>query len=201
MSKLFCIMGKSASGKDTIYKRLIQDGELCLKTIVSYTTRPMREGEHDGVEYHFVTEDVLKALIDAGKVIECRDYDTVHGIWSYFTVDDGQVDFDGEQDAIIIGTLESYAQIRIFYGKNNVIPIYVNVEDGERLSRALNREKQQDEPKYLELCRRFLADAKDFSEEKLHDCEIHKVYENIDMDVCLNEIRSDILKFRNREHS
>ena len=201
MSKLFCIMGKSASGKDTIYKRLIQDGELCLKTIVSYTTRPMREGEHDGVEYHFVTEDVLKTLKDAGKVIECRDYDTVHGIWSYFTVDDGQVDFDGEQDAIIIGTLESYAQIRIFYGKNNVVPIYVNVEDGERLSRALNREKQQDEPKYLELCRRFLADAKDFSEEKLHDCEIHKVYENIDMDVCLNEIRSDILKFRNREHS
>ena len=201
MSKLFCIMGKSASGKDTIYKRLIQDEALCLKTIVSYTTRPMREGERDGVEYHFVTEDVLKELEDAGKVIECRDYDTVHGIWSYFTVDDGQVDFDGEQDAIIIGTLESYAQIRIFYGKNNVVPIYVNVEDGERLSRALNREKQQDEPKYLELCRRFLADAKDFSEEKLRDCEIDKVYENIDMDVCLTEIRSDILKFRNREHS
>ena len=201
MSKLFCIMGKSASGKDTIYKCLVQDEELGLKTVVSYTTRPMREGERDGVEYHFVTEAVLKELQDAGKVIECRDYDTVHGIWSYFTADDGQVDFDGKQDAIIIGTLESYAQIRIFYGKNNVVPIYVNVEDGERLSRALNREKQQDEPKYLELCRRFLADAKDFSEEKLRDCEIDKVYENIDMDVCLNEIRSDILKFRNREHS
>ena len=201
MSKLICIMGKSASGKDTIYKRLLQDEELGLKTIVSYTTRPMREGEQDGVEYHFVTEAKLEELKDAGKVIECRDYHTVHGIWSYFTVDDGQVDFSSTQDAMIIGTLESYAKIRVFYGKDNVVPIYVNVEDGERLTRALNREKQQDQPKYLELCRRFLADAKDFSEEKLQDCEIMKIYENIDMEVCLNKIRRDILEFRNREDS
>ena len=201
MSKLFCIMGKSASGKDTIYKRLIQDETLGLKTIVSYTTRPMREGEQDGVEYHFVSEEKLAELKAEGKVIECRDYDTVHGIWSYFTVDDGQVDFSGDQDSVIIGTLESYAKIRIFYGKDHVVPIYVNVEDGERLSRALNREKQQEQPKYQELCRRFLADAKDFSEEKLRECEIEKIYENIDMDVCLNEIRNDILEFRNREDS
>ena len=201
MSKLFCIMGKSASGKDTIYKRLIQDETLGLKTIVSYTTRPMREGEQDGVEYHFVSEEKLAELKAEGKVIECRDYDTVHGIWSYFTADDGQVDFSGDQDSVIIGTLESYAKIRIFYGKDHVVPIYVNVEDGERLSRALNREKQQEQPKYQELCRRFLADAKDFSEEKLRECEIEKIYENIDMDVCLNEIRNDILEFRNREDS
>ena len=201
MSKLFCIMGKSASGKDTIYKRLIQDETLGLKTIVSYTTRPMREGEQDGVEYHFVSEEKLAELKAEGKVIECRDYDTVHGIWSYFTADDGQVDFSGDQDSIIIGTLESYAKIRIFYGKDHVVPIYVNVEDGERLSRALNREKQQEQPKYQEMCRRFLADAKDFSEEKLRACEIEKIYQNIDMDVCLNEIRNDILEFRNREDS
>ena len=201
MSKIFYLMGKSASGKDTIYKRLIQDETLGLKTIVSYTTRPMREGEQDGVEYHFVSEEKLAELKAEGKVIECRDYDTVHGIWSYFTADDGQVDFSGDQDSVIIGTLESYAKIRIFYGKDHVVPIYVNVEDGERLSRALNREKQQEQPKYQELCRRFLADAKDFSEEKLRECEIEKIYENIDMDVCLNEIRNDILEFRNREDS
>lgn len=196
MSKLFCIMGKSASGKDTIFKRLIKDDALGLKTVVSYTTRPMREGEQDGVEYHFVTEQKLEELKNAGKVIECRDYHTIHGIWSYFTVDDGQVDFNSDQDSIIIGTLESYAQIRIFYGKENVVPIYVNVEDGERLTRALNREKQQDEPKYLELCRRFLADAEDFSKEKLNACEIGKIYENTDMEICLANIRKDIKEFR-----
>ena len=199
MSKLFCIMGKSASGKDTIFKHLIQDETLGLKTVVSYTTRPMREGEQDGVEYHFVTGQKLEALKKAGKVIECRDYHTIHGIWSYFTVDDGQVDFNSDQDAIIIGTLESYAQIRIFYGKENVIPIYINVEDGERLQRALNRERQQENPKYAEYCRRFLADSEDFSEEKIKQCEIERIYENIHMDDCLQEIRKDILEFRHRD--
>ena len=83
MSKLFCIMGKSASGKDTIFKRLVQDRELDLKTVVSYTTRPMREGEQEGVEYHFVSPRMLSAFRDKGQVIECRDYHTVHGLWSY----------------------------------------------------------------------------------------------------------------------
>ena len=45
----------------------------------------------------------------------------------------------------------------------------MGVEDGERLSRALNRERMQESPKYEELCRRFLSDAKDFSEERYED--------------------------------
>lgn len=95
MSKLFCIMGKSASGKDTIFKRLVKDRELDLKTVVSYTTRPMREGEREGVEYHFVSPQMLRDFREEGRVIECRDYHTVHGLWSYFMVDDGQIDFSG----------------------------------------------------------------------------------------------------------
>ena len=197
MSKLFCIMGKSASGKDTIFKKLTQDENLDLKRVVSYTTRPMREGEQEGVEYHFVTAQRLEELQKEGKVIECRDYSTVHGIWSYFTVDDGQVNFSLNQDSIIIGTLESYQKIRTYFGKANVIPLYINVEDGLRLERALERERQQEEPGYAELCRRFLADAQDFSEEKMAACEIDRIYENIDIEQCLNDIRKDILKFRN----
>lgn len=197
MSKLFCIMGKSASGKDTIFKKLTQDENLDLKRVVSYTTRPMREGEQEGVEYHFVTAQRLEELQKEGKVIECRDYSTVHGIWSYFTVDDGQVNFSLNQDSIIIGTLESYQKIRTYFGKANVIPLYIHVEDGLRLERALERERQQEEPGYAEMCRRFLADAQDFSEEKMAACEIDRIYENIDIEQCLNDIRKDILKFRN----
>lgn len=197
MSKLFCIMGKSASGKDTIFKKLTQDENLDLKRVVSYTTRPMREGEQEGVEYHFVTAQRLEELQKEGKVIECRDYSTVHGIWSYFTVDDGQINFSLNQDSIIIGTLESYQKIRTYFGKANVIPLYIHVEDGLRLERALERERQQEEPGYAEMCRRFLADAQDFSEEKMAACEIDRIYENIDIEQCLNDIRKDILKFRN----
>ena len=196
MSKLFCIMGKSASGKDTIFKRLVQDKTLDLKTVVSYTTRPRRDGEQEGVEYHFVSPQMLREFREAGRVIECRDYHTVHGLWSYFMVDDGQIDFSGQRDSIIIGTLESYQKIREFFGKEHVVPIYVHVEDGLRLSRALEREKQQEVPGYAEMCRRFLADMEDFSKEKLKACEICRVYENLDMETCLEEIRKDILKFR-----
>ena len=105
MSKLFCIMGKSASGKDTIFKRLVQDEVLNLKTVVSYTTRPMREGEQEGVEYHFVSPQTLETLRNEGRVIECRDYHTVLGLWNYFMVDDGQIDFSGFRDYRNVGIL------------------------------------------------------------------------------------------------
>ena len=64
MSKIFYIMGKSSSGKDTIYKRLSETmPELC--TVIPYTTRPIREGEQDGVEYYFVGEDRLREMQEA----------------------------------------------------------------------------------------------------------------------------------------
>ena len=74
MGKIFCLMGKSSTGKDTIFKRLTEDEELNLKTIVSYTTRPVRDGEEEGKEYFFVDETRLKELEDTGKVIELRAY-------------------------------------------------------------------------------------------------------------------------------
>ena len=68
MSKIFYLMGKSASGKDTIYKK-IKETMPELKTIVIYTTRPIREGETEGVEYHFVDEKKLQEFQEAGKVM------------------------------------------------------------------------------------------------------------------------------------
>lgn len=185
MGKIFYLMGKSASGKDTIYKKVKEEMPE-LKTIVIYTTRPIREGERDGVEYFFSDEENLAKLQRDGKVIELRAYNTVHGVWKYFTADDGQ--FDREDHLIAIGTLESYIQLRKYFGDEKLVPIYIEVEDGVRLERALARERQQKEPKYEELCRRFLADAADFSEEKLARAGITERYQNEDMDVCLGEI-------------
>ena len=91
MSKIFFILGKSCSGKDTIFRRLKENKELNLNTVVGYTTRPMRADETDGIEYFFVDEERLKELERAGKVIECRHYNTVHGVWSYLRADDRQV--------------------------------------------------------------------------------------------------------------
>lgn len=187
MGKLYCIIGKSSSGKDSLFRRLLNQKELSLKTIVPYTTRPMREGEREGVEYHFCKEEQAAELERQGKIIELRAYHTVHGIWKYFTVDDGQIDLE-RASYLMIGTLESFLKIREYYGKESVVPIYIEVDDGERLERALKREREQTIPRYEELCRRFLADASDFSEEKLQEAEITKRFFNSSLEQTEKEV-------------
>ncbi|MEF2574225.1 MAG: guanylate kinase [Eisenbergiella sp.] len=189
MGKIFYIMGKSASGKDTIYRRLIGEKEFGLRTLIPYTTRPMRSGEENGKDYFFTDEAGLRRLQNEKKVIELRTYQTVLGPWHYFTVDDGQVNL-AEYDYLMVGTLESYRTLRDYYSAENVVPIYIVVDDGLRLQRALDRERAQDEPKYAELCRRFLADEADFSEEKLAEAGIEKRFENTALEKCLEEIRA-----------
>lgn len=195
MSKIYYMMGKSSTGKDTLYKRIFGNEELQLKTVVLYTTRPIRDGEKEGVEYFFCNEKKVEELEAAGKVIERRDYNTIHGIWTYFTVDDGQIDLEN-QDYLIIGTLESYQKMREYFGKEFVVPIYIEVEDGVRLQRALNRELEQVVPKYEEMCRRFLADSKDFSEDNLKKAEISKRFINDDLDRTEAEIVAYIKSFK-----
>ena len=109
MGKIFYLMGKSSSGKDTIYGRL-KERFPKLRTVTLYTTRPIRKGEEEGREYHFTNEEGLKRFQEAGKVIELREYHTVHGIWKYFTVDDGQFDLVN-YNYLMIGTLESYGNM------------------------------------------------------------------------------------------
>lgn len=179
-------MGKSSTGKDTLFKELIRKNEFAFNTIVLYTTRPIREGERNGVEYNFVDEEGYQKLEHDGKIIEVRNYETFHGMWRYFTVDDGKVTFD--HNYITIGTLESYEKIKNYYGDDKIIPVLVELDDGARLQRALNREKKQKTPKYEEMCRRFLADSVDFSEEKISAAGIKRSFVNNELSKCLEEI-------------
>jgi guanylate kinase len=192
MGRIFYIMGKSSSGKDTIYKRLIADKELRLKNIVLYTTRPIRAGEEDGVEYHFVDENVLDSLQRENRIVERREYKTCLGVWKYFTADDRSIDFTRE-NYLMIGTIESFQKTREFYGTDKVVPLMIELDDGIRLQRALDREKTQDNPKYAEMCRRFLADEADFSTEKKKQAGIDKEFVNEDLEACLKEIKDYML--------
>lgn len=166
MHRIFCLIGKSASGKDKLYQRLLEDPELDLGKVVLYTTRPIRTGEEEGREYHFVPEETYAAFRKEGRIIEERAYHTECGLWRYFTVNDGQIRLT-ERDSLVIATVESYSAFCRYFGREQVVSLYVEVEDGERLARALRRERKQEHPKYAELCRRFLADEEDFSSEKL----------------------------------
>jgi len=187
MGKIVFLMGKSAAGKDTVHKRLREKGEFSLLSIIPYTTRPIRLGEENGVEYFFTDEAGYEAFRAGGRVIESRAYHTCHGIWRYFTVDDGQIDLE-KNSYIMIGTPESFVQTQEYFDRDKILPVLIELDDGIRLQRALDREKSQGEPKYEEMCRRFLADARDFSEERIKKAGIERRFNNNDLECCEKEM-------------
>lgn len=192
MGKIYYVMGKSSSGKDTVYQDLLGREELELENMVLYTTRPIRAKEREGVEYYFITNQELDLLERQGRVIECRAYHTVEGVWKYATVDNGNLQLD-QRDYLAIGTLVSYEKMKKYFGEKRLIPIYIEVQDDLRLERAIQRERKQANPNYEELCRRFLADAADFSEEKLESAGIRVRFENNgDRETCMNEVANYI---------
>ena len=92
----------------------------------------------------------------------------------------------GNDSYLGIGTLESFVKLREYYGNDVMRPVYIEVEDGERLELA--RERTQEVPKYEEMCRRFLADQNDFSEENILKAGIWKRFQNHNLDECVKEI-------------
>ena len=193
MTNLFYIMGKSATGKDTIYKKIKEN--IDINEQVPYTTRPIRTGEKDGVDYHFITDEMLEEYRIKNKIIEKRTYNTAHGLWTYATIADKQLMEEG--NILTIGTLESYNQIREYYANNEqtkILPIYIEIDENERRERALKREKKQENPKFEEMERRLKADNIDFSKEKLEKSGITKkeTFENYDLDECVNKITNYI---------
>jgi len=190
MNKIFYIMGKSATGKDTIYSKILQKCDW-LKPIVLYTTRPMRDNEIDGITYHFCDSKRIEKLAEMGRVIESRTYNTDIGDWTYATV----YNFESGVNYISIGTLQSFIMLKEYFQKNmefKVVPIYLEVSDRTRIERAVNRENNQSNPNYKELCRRFLKGVDDFSPERIEEAGINKIYITEDSEECLIEIMKTI---------
>lgn len=196
MEKIYCIIGKSSSGKDTIYKRLCEDKDLNLKKNVNYTTRPIREGERNDVDYHYVDDNFFEIAKLENRVVESRTYQTAFGPWTYFTLSD-EFDLD-EKNYILVNTLQGFKALKDYYGEETVIPIYIYIEDIIRLERALNREKKEKIPKCKELCRRFLADEEDFSDENLLKANIplENYFYNDDLEECIDKVKQKILEYQ-----
>lgn len=192
MGKMIYLMGKSASGKNAVYTHLLENEVLNLKKVVPYTTRPIRAGEAEGTEYHFTDEEGYRKLEDAGMVIEARVYHTYYGPWYYFMVDDGSIDLS-HSSYLVIGTLESYQKTAGYFGRDKVVPVLLELDDGVRLKRALEREMKEESPGYEELCRRFLADSVDFSQEKIKEAGIDRRFLNNKLEDCLKEIKEYII--------
>ena len=130
----------------------------------------------------------LKNLGKLERLLESRNYNTIHGPWTYATIDD----FDSHSNVLMIGTLESYKSVRESMGADRVKGVYIECPDGVRLQRALDREKSEEPPKYKEMCRRFLADEEDYSTEKIKDAAVDRVFRNDDLNHCVDKIEDFI---------
>ena len=169
-------MGPSNSGKDTIIRTLVKENKFAFKEMIMSTTRPKRTHEVEGREYYFKTVEEMLDLEKQGKIIEKRKCDTAYGPWYYFTTS-SSIDLDN-YNYVGSNTLEGLDQFVKFYGMENIISLLIKVDDGIRLQRALDRERREENPKYQELCRRFLADSTDFSEENINKRHITSIINN-----------------------
>lgn len=184
MGKIIYITGKSATGKDRIFKELVDIYKEKLKPIILYTTRPIRPGEIEGETYKFISIEKMEELEFNKKIIEERKYNTIKGCWTYATVDDGSIDLS-KNNYIGIGTLESLKSIKSKFG-SDVIPFYINTDDHIRIKRAVNREQLTHN--YSEMCRRWLSDAEDYTESNLKEAEVITIHNNVGIDVAIISI-------------
>ena len=169
-------MGPSSSGKDSIYQRILTENHFALQKMIMYTTRPKRIHEKQGREYYFCTEEEMIQLAQEKKIIEARKYDTVYGPWYYFTTMEN-IHLE-TQNYLGMNTLVGLDNYLKYYDPKNIISILIQTEDSIRLTRALERENGQENPKYDEMCRRFLADSVDFSKENIQKRKITAIIDN-----------------------
>lgn len=151
---IFAFFGKSGAGKDTIARALHNKHLDKTHFIVSCTTRPRRDYEVEGQDYFFLNEDAFAEQVLNGKMLEATSFND----WFYGTSLE-QID----KDKINLGVFNIQGiECLLEDPRLKVTPILIMApNDKERLFRILHREE---DPNCIEICRRFLADEKDFSQ-------------------------------------
>jgi guanylate kinase len=162
MAKYIALCGKSASGKNAIQDTLLSKLSF-LKPIVSVTSRPIREGEKEGIDYKFVSHEQIMELLLTDKLIEHRVYypEGSDDEWIYGISQDS-IDKDSDNTYIVILDIKGLQEFINYVGKENVISFYIDASARTRLLRSLSREKNATDKQVCEFARRLLADDKDF---------------------------------------
>lgn len=151
--KILALFGKSASGKDSIQKWIVSNYPQLTNKIVSCTTRPPRSGEQDGVDYFFLSDEGFAKKVLDGSMLEATSFRE----WFYGTALNQL-----NPEKINVGVFNiTGVECILDDPRLDVVPVWIHASDKTRLRRSLDRE---DNPDCKEICRRFLADEKDFDE-------------------------------------
>ena len=182
MGKIFYIMGKSASGKDTIYKELMEKMPK-FHSIVPYTTRPMREGEKDGINYHFMTVADFEDHLAHDQIVEhtkyCENY--------YGTL---RSEIEGRMalgiPVILVIEVEGAGNIKKMYpGATTIFVLPPDMEELERRLRNRGTENEETIQRRLKRAETEIANSVNYDE--------HVV--NVEVDSCAESIYS-IIQFK-----
>ena len=149
---MLCLLGRTCVGKDTILKQLVSN--FGYKPVVTYTTRPMRDGEVDGVDYHFIDKSQFRRMKLQGFFAETTSYNVATGETWYY----GTLLKDLKDDSIIILNPEGLRTLK--QNKDlNIVSFLITAKE-ETLRERLS--KRGDNPKEAE--RRLKADREDFAD-------------------------------------
>ena len=197
MRKIFAIMGKASTGKDTLTKMLSETLELPIA--LSFTTRPMRVGEKQGVEYNFISDDDFWDLHGCDLLAEYTSYEVASGeTWHYGLTKE---ELEKAEYVLVIVNPDGFKQLTEIYG-DKVCSILIDAPADVRIKRYLDRDIVTEE-KAEECCRRFLADNKDFKNISTNHCitnvgDLKSVYKKLESMVRI-EIGNDLLKKVNED--
>ena len=197
MRKIFAVMGKASTGKDTLTKMLSETLELPIA--LSFTTRPMRVGEKQGVEYNFISDDDFWDLHGCDLLAEYTSYEVASGeTWHYGLTKE---ELEKADYVLVIVNPDGLKQLKEIYG-HKICSILIDAPADVRIKRYLDRDEVT-ESKAEECCRRFLADNKDFKDISTNHHvtnvgDLKSVYKKLESMVRI-EIGNDLLKKVNED--
>lgn len=185
IDKTIILLGKSACGKDSILNYLKE--KYNFNPVISHTTRPIRQNEIDGKDYHFCDIKEFSKMIKNNEFLEIREYTTCfdgkQDIWYYGI---SKNEFDNKNRKICIIDTKGQKEILKYLRKENVISIYIDTKDEIRENRAKLRGSFSQE----EWNRRLKDDNKKFKS-VIYD---YVVYNNGTKEECEENIENILKK-------
>ena len=192
--KIFALLGYMGVGKDTILKQVLKDMD-DVKPIISTTTRPMRKGETEGVEYYFI--DDTEFFRRGTDFVEQRIYHTKvkeNGVEKDATWRYGIERMELEKDDYLIVIVDSvgYKELKNYVGNNKIVPIFISAPQEELKARALARGDLE-----AEVDRRLKDDY-----ERFMDFRVRTVYHEVKntngrLEEAIKEVENIIIKHIN----
>ncbi len=184
-NKIVVLTGMSASGKDSVARVL--EEELGYKFVVSTTTRPMRVGEVNGVNYHFKTKEEFQQLIDNDELIEYRYYDTINNgkpdRWHY-GIERKSINLD-KYNYVVVVDLKGLSDLKKEFG-DRIVSFFIEVDYESRKNRAIARDRNFELEEFKRRYKDDVVKFKNVSE------KVDYVTKNNNFDECVEEIKSKL---------